>query len=412
MIRTIVPISALILGSAFLMFAGGINGLILPIRGNIEGFSDFSLGLLGAGWATGYMGGCVYTPYIVKRVGHIRAFCVLATLAAITILATLLLPHPLAWVPLRALAGFCFSGAAMIFESWLNERANSENRGRVFGSYMMVNLVATTLGQMAIILGDLTGYLFFVVAGIFYALSLLPPALTRVSAPNPLVQVKLDLGDLIRTSHFATITVVLTGVSNGAFLTLGAVYGQRLELDIPMIVLFMSLALLTGAVFQWPVGYLSDNHDRRLVLVWIAVFAAIVDLFFSCLSACHTVASVNRRCILWCSHLFDVPCHCRSCLRSWCTGKLYPDQRRLVAFIWRRSGCRTTRCWMANGNIWPFRPVYPDARRAYQYFCLRATPLENKRIASGRRQIQFCYSATWLINDAGNCCIRFAHTGL
>ena len=32
------PISALLLGSAILLFAGGINALILPIRGTIEGF--------------------------------------------------------------------------------------------------------------------------------------------------------------------------------------------------------------------------------------------------------------------------------------------------------------------------------------------------------------------------------------
>ncbi len=50
MLRQILPVSALLLGSAFLLFAGGIHGLILPVRGNIEGFSSVSLGLL-ASWA-------------------------------------------------------------------------------------------------------------------------------------------------------------------------------------------------------------------------------------------------------------------------------------------------------------------------------------------------------------------------
>ena len=47
MVRQILPISALLLGSFFLLFAGGINGLILPVRGSAEGFTDLSLGLLG-----------------------------------------------------------------------------------------------------------------------------------------------------------------------------------------------------------------------------------------------------------------------------------------------------------------------------------------------------------------------------
>lgn len=53
MFRQILPISAILLGSAFLLFAGGINSPIMPIRGLVEGFSALSLGLLGTEWAVG-----------------------------------------------------------------------------------------------------------------------------------------------------------------------------------------------------------------------------------------------------------------------------------------------------------------------------------------------------------------------
>ncbi|MFT5893229.1 MAG: hypothetical protein ACI8VW_000094 [bacterium] len=46
-------IVSLLFGASLLFFAGGINSLILPIRGAAEGMSAFSLGLLGAGWAVG-----------------------------------------------------------------------------------------------------------------------------------------------------------------------------------------------------------------------------------------------------------------------------------------------------------------------------------------------------------------------
>lgn len=51
MVRSILPLAALLLGSAFLVFAGGVNSLILPVRGDTEGFTATSLGLLGTGWA-------------------------------------------------------------------------------------------------------------------------------------------------------------------------------------------------------------------------------------------------------------------------------------------------------------------------------------------------------------------------
>ena len=66
MFRQLLPVSALLLGSACLLFAGGINGLILPIRGGIEGFTALSLGLLGTGWAVGYVLGCMFTSSMVS----------------------------------------------------------------------------------------------------------------------------------------------------------------------------------------------------------------------------------------------------------------------------------------------------------------------------------------------------------
>ena len=80
MSRRLIPLSALLTGSLFLLIAGGINGLILPIRGLSEGFSAFSLGLLGTGWAAGYVLGCIYTPVLVAGAGHIRVFGALAAI--------------------------------------------------------------------------------------------------------------------------------------------------------------------------------------------------------------------------------------------------------------------------------------------------------------------------------------------
>jgi len=269
----------LILGSALLMFAGGVNGLILPVRGSQEGFSSFSLGLLGTGWALGYILGCLVMPRTVARVGHIRAFGAMTALAVVSVLATLLVIQPWAWIPLRGVAGFAFAGAAMIVESWLNERADAASRGRVFGLYTMVNLAATTFGQMALTTGDTATHLFFVIAAIFYALALLPSGLYASHAPNPLVGASLDLPTLWRNSPVAVVSVVLIGISNSAFGTLGAVYADRIDLDITAIALFMSISILAGAGAQVPIGYFSDRMDRRIVLVAIAAVALAVDLF-------------------------------------------------------------------------------------------------------------------------------------
>ena len=278
--KQFLPISALLLGSAFLLFAGGINGLILPVRGNHEGFSSASLGLLGTGWALGYVAGCMITASVVSRVGHIRAFSSLSAIAAVSMLGSAILVDPWAWVILRGLCGFCFAGAAMIVESWLNERTDPSSRGRVFGVYTMVNLGATTAGYMVLTLGDTTGFLFFALAAIFYCLALVPTAISNTSTPAPLVSVKLNLRRLWQNSPVAVFAVFWVGVSNSAFGTLAAVYAQNVGLSVAAVALFTSIPILIGAAMQVPVGALSDRMDRRKVLAAIAVLALLADLAF------------------------------------------------------------------------------------------------------------------------------------
>lgn len=280
MFRHLLPISALLAGSFFLLFAGGVNSLVLPLRGAQEGFSSFSLGLLGTGWAVGYVAGCMFTAALVKRVGHIRAFSVMCAVACIGILAQLLLVSAWTWIPLRGLQGFAFAGAAMIVESWLGDRTDASNRGRVFGIYTMVNLFATTAGQLMIMAGDPLGYGLFVLGAMTYALALIPTAMTTSASPAPLVSVKLDIPALWRASPVAVAGVFMVGVSNASFGTLAAVYAEGIGLPLSTIALFSAVPVLMGAISQLPVGMLSDRMDRRRVLVGTAVVALLADIAF------------------------------------------------------------------------------------------------------------------------------------
>ncbi|SEN07775.1 MFS transporter [Palleronia pelagia] len=285
MIRSLFSLAALLMGSAFLLFAGGLNSLILPIRGEAEGFTAASLGLLGTGWALGYVVGCLRTPTLVARVGHIRAFGAMCAIAAIAVLLSLILITPWVWIPVRALSGFCFAGAAMIVESWLNERTDASSRGRVFGVYTMVNLAATTAGQLILTLGDATGYVFFALAAIVYCMALLPTAISATTTPAPLTQVSLNLRALWRNSPIAVFAVMMVGVSNASFGTLAAVYAARIGMSLSEIALFASIPILAGAVSQIPVGIASDRFDRRKVLIGVSLLALVADGLFIALGS-------------------------------------------------------------------------------------------------------------------------------
>ncbi|KKC32498.1 MFS transporter [Devosia psychrophila] len=272
---SVIKIYALFLGSALLMFGGGLQGLLLSVRGAEEGFSLLSLGLIGTGWSVGFVAGSISVPLIVRNVGHIRAFSVMAAIGTVTILLNLLMVNDISWILLRALSGFCFAGAAMIVESWLNEVAENKSRGTIFSIYVTINLTASTLGQIAMSVTGTAGYIPFVIGAISFICAVLPTSLTSSPQPRPLASAKLDLGLLIRTSPVAAAAAFCCGMANGSFGTLAPVYGYEQGLDASGIAYLFAIAAIAGAVGQIPFGRLSDRIDRRWVMVGLGAGAAV-----------------------------------------------------------------------------------------------------------------------------------------
>lgn len=274
----LVPILALLLSTAFLLTGNGLHSLLLPLRGAADGFTTAQLGLIGTGWATGFVVGCITAPMVVRRVGHIRAFACSAACAAIIILLNGVFVEPLAWILLRAGSGFFLAGAFMIIESWLNERATNESRGTIFAVYLTVTYLAITAGQLGVGAGDPGTSTLFMAGAILFCLAVLPTALSTAASPRPLTRVTIDLRSLYLNSPVAFIAVLLVGVINGAFGTLAAVWGARIGLSTPLIALMMAITILSGAVTQVPTGRISDRTDRRYVIVGAALVAGLAGL--------------------------------------------------------------------------------------------------------------------------------------
>lgn len=272
------PIFSLLRGTAFLLAGSGLHGLLLPLRGQAEGFSTVSLGLMGTAWAGGFVAGCYFAPRLVRQAGHVRAFGAFAAAAAIIALLTGLIIGEVVWIILRVFTGFVMAGAFMVIESWLNEKATNENRGTVFGLYMMVTFGSIMVGQMIVATSDIRQDSLFMVAGIFFCLALIPTAVSSQASPKPLQDVSLDLAGLYANSPVSFAACLLIGVANGAWGTLGAVYGAQIGISTAEIALMMSLVVVAGAALQLPIGRLSDRTDRRYILIGTATAAAVMAL--------------------------------------------------------------------------------------------------------------------------------------
>ena len=278
MIQTFGSIAALLLSAVFLLTGHGLQVALLPVRAELSGFATLALGILGAAYFLGFAAGCLIGPRIIRRVGHIRTFVAMVCVASTMALPHALFTEPVFWWLCRAITGLCLAVLFMVIESWLNARSTNENRGRVFSIYTIITLTMVSAGQMILVLDDPRGFALFAGASILVSLSALPVALTRAEAPAPLASVRLEIGHLFRRAPVGVVGTAAVGLTLGAFWSLAPVFVQQnpLALDTDMVAVFMSVAVVAGAMGQWPLGRGSDRMDRRKAILATGVASALV----------------------------------------------------------------------------------------------------------------------------------------
>jgi len=80
MVQVFVASWALFLGMFLLMIGNGLQGTLLGLRGEIEGFSTFEISVVMSAYFLGFLGGSRYTPKLIARVGHVRVFAALGSM--------------------------------------------------------------------------------------------------------------------------------------------------------------------------------------------------------------------------------------------------------------------------------------------------------------------------------------------
>ena len=103
------PLLPLLLAAGILLAGNGLQGTLIALRGQEEGFSTGLIGVIGAAYFAGFFFGCMTITQMLRAVGHIRAFAALAALAASGTLTLVLFLDPLLWVVVRFVIGFCFA---------------------------------------------------------------------------------------------------------------------------------------------------------------------------------------------------------------------------------------------------------------------------------------------------------------
>ncbi|MCP5039352.1 MAG: MFS transporter [Rhodobacteraceae bacterium] len=269
---------ALLLGMMLLMVGNGVQGTLLGIRGALEGFSTFELSLVMSGYFAGFLGGSRIAPWMIRRVGHVRVFAALGSFISAVLILYPALTDPWIWIALRVAIGFCFSGVYVTAESWLNNAASNENRGKALSLYMIVQMVGIVAAQGLVVLGDPSGFLLFIVPSVLVSVAFAPILLSISPTPGFDTTKGLSLIELYHISPLGCVGIFILGGTFAALFGMAAVFGTEAGLTVPQISAFVSMIFFGGLMLQFPIGWISDRMDRRVLILIVSGLGVVVAL--------------------------------------------------------------------------------------------------------------------------------------
>lgn len=256
----------------------GLHNTLIGMRATIEHYPDWLIGIMMSVYFLGFLAGTAYCDRVLPRIGHIRTFAALASLASSISLIHVLFVNEITWIICRFVYGVCISSLYMVIESWLNALSTTKTRGRILSIYMIVSFLCLSLGQTFVVLAEPSKYILFALVSILISLSLMPLTLSRAEQPELYSSEPLGFRRLFMISPLATIGSLATGLIIGAFWGLAAVFFIKVGFSTSQAALAISISYLGGLVFQYPIGYLSDLFDRRITIVGVLVASAVVTL--------------------------------------------------------------------------------------------------------------------------------------
>lgn len=269
---------ALFTGLGLLMLGNGLQAALLGVRASIEGFGTLETGFIMSCFYVGFFGGSLIVPRVVHRVGHVRTFGALASVASTAVLLHAVYLDPWVWSVLRFISGFSFAGLYIVAESWLNDAATNKTRGQLLAFYMIVVWAGIGGGYMLLNAGKPSSFELFTLISIMISLALVPILISVNPAPVFEAPESMGLKKLFKVSPLGIVGTFFVAMSQGTVLSMGFVYASRINMSVSDISLFMTAIIGGGLLFQWPIGRLSDRVDRRIVITVITFAAALAAL--------------------------------------------------------------------------------------------------------------------------------------
>jgi MFS family permease len=273
-----IAIASVILSMALVAVGNGLMFAFVPVRLGAEGFAPTWAGSILTGLSAGGIVGCLATGWVVRRIGHARAYMLFSALIVLSNVALGLGTYPVLWIGSRVLYGFAICALFIIAQSWLNDAVANTIRGRVMAIFYVSYIVGLGVGSFLLRFVELSTAAAPLVGIAFTALSILPVGMTRLAQPPAPEAASLALGRAWKISPVGVAGMLAVGglsMMIAGFTPIHATENGYTQAQVATLMFAMPLGTL---LFQIPLGWLSDRTDRRYVLIAASMVVVVAGL--------------------------------------------------------------------------------------------------------------------------------------
>lgn len=261
---------------SLLMLGTGFMNTVFSLKLKMMGQSSFIVGVITSLFYLGMFAGSFSIAPILIRVGHIRAYSAFAALLAFSILMPGMSDNSHIWSISRFIGGYCLAGLYITVESWLLNVSTEKNRSSYLALYIGCCYGAQSIGQLFIEVIDLNTVIPFIFGAIFITISVIPITVTPISTPKIDEPQALGMKKLFKVSPTGVIGCLVAGMFISSTYGLLPIYVVDGGVVLNNVATVMSLNILGGVLLQYPLGYLSDRMDRRLMIIMLCGIASVI----------------------------------------------------------------------------------------------------------------------------------------
>lgn len=251
-------------------------GLSYPLFSLMLEQMGLSAGMIGFNAAMTPLGILVSAPLIPALAGRYRGdhLAVVAVLVISGLFVLLgLMRDPVAWLPMRFMLGVAINVLYVLSETWINQMAPPEIRGRVIGVYGTVASIGFCLGPALLAVLGVGGLAPFIAAALVTLLPLPLLVAARNHLPQDGQEGRAGVLEFARRAPVLLVTVAAFSLFDQATMSLLPIYSLAIGQDEAGAAFALSVLIAGNIFLQFPIGWLSDRFRRRHVMAGLAALA-------------------------------------------------------------------------------------------------------------------------------------------